>query len=180
MFHAPHMIRRDIGIDPGASLAEVAQAVGARSVRKEAYIMNIDFTAADIAASGGTTGIAVQIDSMGHFCIGRMNATFWIVAALATAVAGSLLPMEPDPSSASNQMPNMGMLTCAFSSNSWQWQNTPTRMNLLCGTARFPNWRSINPVVAANDTLICTIVNNAAVAVRGQVSLEGYRIIPQN
>jgi hypothetical protein len=179
MFHGPHMIRRDIALDPAASLAEIAQAVGARSVRKEAYLTNIDFTAADIAV-GGTTSISIQIDAMGHFCIGRMNATFWIVAALNTAVAGTILPMEPDPSSASNQMPNMGMLTGAFSSNSWQWQNTPTRMNLLCGTARFPNWRSINPVVAANDTLTATIVNNAAVAVRGQISLEGYRIIPQN
>ena len=179
-FHGPHMIRRDISVDPTASLAELAQAVGANSVRREYYTFNIDFTGQDIAASGGQQSQSQQVDAAGSFVVTRFNAAFWIVATLGSAVAGSPLPMESDPDSGSNEMPSMAMLTVLFSTNSWQWSNTPQRMSLACGTARFPNWVQVCPVIPANDTITATVTNNAAVAVRGQIGLYGYRIIRQS
>lgn len=164
-------------IDQSAGDAELAKMIGARAIRKEFYTFNLNFDS-NIAAAGGTLTRAAQIDAAGALAVGRFNATFWIVAVLNAAVAGTPLPIAPDPASASNTMPNLGMLTAQMSSNSWEMQNQPTRLTNLMGNSQFPNWFPVYPLIPANDTLSVTIVNNAAVAVQGQISFVGYRVRP--
>lgn len=125
--------------------------------------------------AGGTSTTEVTLDGAGDFVVTHMLGTFWIVAALASSVINTPLPRDADPSSASNLMPNLSMVSVLISTRSWQWMNNSVRANqILCnGTNR--NWFFVNPKIPARDTVSIASTNGAAVSIAGQYVFMGYR-----
>lgn len=148
-------------------------------MRKVPYVFSINFDS-DVAASGGTSTKDVQVDGQAGsgFVIEDQDAEFWITAALGAAVSGTPLAREPSPgTTTNNQMPNLSMLTVEFSTSAdQQWQDKPIRLSNVVRKG-VQNWNQTQRLIPEGTRIVAKITNNAAVAVQGQITFIGYRML---
>ena len=131
-------------------------------------------------APGQSATVAVRIDGNVHFIVDQLNAGFQLVAAFGTVLAGTPLPRTSAPGDAANvnTIPTMAHLRCIITTTDRPWTQLTTgvRMDILTGTGENGGWCPFKGAVAGNDSILVTVTNDAAVAVRGQVVFRGHKM----
>lgn len=161
---------------------EVAAALGATSPDRipsaphRAWSMVFDFGS---IASTGSQVVTVRNDQGRLFVPEEFVGCVYYAAAAAPIVAGTALAGYGDPSppaTVGNTLAPATLVDVEFGTDAGPWTSGPVAWPNLIGSAAQPFVPRFIWCAAAGANVRCTIINNTAVAIAGQIVLHGRQI----
>lgn len=147
-----------------AGLSAAVANKDVQRVENKILMLNVGSAGSGVAAGSALSSNDQTADPTAYFVCDEIRGGVFAAAAVASALAGTPLPDNPDPAGANNTLPSAWLVTGNLLRSNTAWASADLPMPMLLGSARAPSPMLTKWVLGPNERVRLNITNGTNAA----------------